>query len=245
VGVRVGDRTDLASPAPERPNSTGTLFSVVLGTLLGHLLGTTFFALQSEWCARATTCFAVAYDPNVYRALLRGSKTAEHMTDVALEAWLFAMLIVGVLAGLLGYWLARRKFVTDYTDPVAFGWLNPVVQAVKDGDAFVVAYVLTKTSHEGFSVAYEGVVQHLALDEDQSVKLIILGEVDRFLVNVSKRGLKRIDAAASIIEQLHVTADEIANIALEVVRAPKSDVDAVEAEEGSALPRKKASGNPH
>jgi hypothetical protein len=86
-------------------------------------------------------------------------------------------------------------------------------------------------SHEGVCVAYEGVVQQLALDDDQSVKLVILNEVDRFLVKISEAGLDRVDMAASTIEQLHITSSEIANIAFELVRAPKSDVDAVNAEE--------------
>ena len=157
------------------------------------------------------------------------------MSDFAVDAWLIGMFFIGLAAGAIGFRLVRWKRVTDVTDALAFGWLNSAVQAVKAGDAFVAAYVLTKTMHdgvsEGFCVAYEGEVQHLALDEDQSVKHVVLNDVDRFLVSVSKEGLSRIDVPASVIGQLHIKSDQIANIAFEIFRAPTSDVEAVDEED--------------
>lgn len=230
AGIRSGERSDLLTPAPDRPNSTATLFLILVGAILGHLLGTTWFVVQRIGCEWTRRCIEVSYDPNVYRALLRGTKSTTAVSDVAFEVWLLAMLLVGVVTGALGYVLIQRETVRKWIDPLTFGWLNPAVQAVKAGDAFVVAYVLTKTSHEGAAVAYEGIVQQLGLDEDQSIKLVILSEVDRFVVSISPEGIERKDVEASSIQQLHITAAEIANIALEVVRVPKRDVEAVEAE---------------
>ena len=93
--------------------------------------------------------------------------------------------------------------------------------------------MLTKTSHDGFIVAYEGTVQQLALDEDQSIKLVILNDVDRFLVKISESGLDRVDTSSTPITQLQVTAAEIANVALEVVQAPAADVEAVAQEDAA------------
>ena len=138
------------------------------------------------------------------------------------------MLLVGAATFLVAHWIVQRETVSGRTDPIAFGWLNPAVQAVKKGDSFVVAYVLTKMSHEGLTVAYEGTVQQLALDEDQSIKLVILNDVDRFLVRISDRGLDRVDSSATLITQLQITAAEISNVALEVVRAPALDIAAVD-----------------
>jgi hypothetical protein len=248
LGMRIGDRTDLATPAPERPNSTTTLFLVVLGTIVGHVVGSTFFVIQQAWCGATARCLSVSYDPNIYKALVSGVRTPDGVSDIAVDASFVGMLLIGLAAGAIGYWLARRKLVTDLTDALAFGWLNPAVQAVKAGDAFVAAYVLTKTMHGGLCVAYEGEVQHIALDDDQSVKLVVLNDVDRFLVRVSEAGLQRIDVAASVIGQLHITSDEIANIAFEIFRAPKSDVEAVDAEdEPTAKPpaaKAKKAGSP-
>lgn len=231
AGWRTGERSDFLSPSPDRPNSTATLFMVVVGTIGGHLLGTGFFVAQAAFCRLAGICVALSYDPNVYRALLRGVAGARDAPDLALESWLLAMLLIGLATGLLAHWLVRRKTISDRTDPIAFGWLNPAVQAVKEGNSFVVAYVLTKTTHECFTIAYEGTVQQLALDEDQSIRLVVLNDVDRFLVKISEDGLGRIDAPSTPITQLQITAAEIANIALEVVRAPELDLAALDAED--------------
>ncbi len=231
AGWRAGERTDFLSPSPDRPNSTVTLFIVVLGTIAGHLLGTGFFAAQAVWCRATGVCFSIGFDPNVYRALLRGAADARGAPDLALEAWLLAMLLIGAITGVFAHWLVRREAVSGKTDPIAFGWLNPAVKAVKKGNSFVVAYVLTKTSHEGFIVAYEGIVQQLALDEDQSIKLVVLNEVDRFMVKISETGLDRVDTSSTPITQLQVTAAEIANVALEVVQAPAADVAALAQED--------------
>ena len=106
--------------------------------------------------------------------------------------------------------------------------MTPAIQAVKRGDSFVVAYILTSTSHEGASIAYEGTVQQLALDGDQSIKLIVLNDVDRFLVRITTAGLERLDSETTPIAQLQIAGDEIVNVALEIVRAPQQDVAAVD-----------------
>ena len=230
AGWRAGERTDLLSPSPDRPNSTTTLFIVVFGTIAGHLLGTALFAAQRAWCDTTNLCFAIGFDPSVYRALLRGGASARAAPDFALELWLLVTLLIGVLTGMAAYWMVQRDAVTGKTDPITFGWLNAAVQAVKKGDAFVVAYVLTKTSHEGLTVAYEGTVQQLALDEDQSIKLVVLNDVDRFLLRISDKGLERVDAPSTPINQLQIPVGEIANVALEIVRATEPDIAAVEAE---------------
>lgn len=233
AGWRAGERTDFLSPSPDRPNSTVTLFIIVLGTIGGHILGTTIFTVQAAWCRATSLCLDVNFDPNVYRALLRGAGAAQVESDFALEACLTAILLIGAATFLASQWMVQQEAVSGLTDPIAFGWLNPAVRAVKKGDSFVVAYVMTKTSHACYSIAYEGTVQQLALDEDQSIKFVVLNDVDRFLVKISQDGLERVDAPSTPITQLQITAAEIANVALEVVRAPDVDVAALDAEDAA------------
>lgn len=232
AGLRAGERSDFASPSPDAPNSTLTWFIIMLGTLFGHALGTGFYALQAKWCDLTGLCFPVAFDPNVYRALMHGASAATGAPDIAFEIWLVSFMAIGGATSAAAYWISRRDTLTGLTDPITFGWLAPTVRAVKRGDSFVVAYVMTKTNHDELTVAYEGIVQQLALDDDQSIKLIVLNEVDRFLVSMSSEGLKRVDAKSTPITQLQITAAEIANVALEVVQAPAEDVAAVEASDG-------------
>ena len=228
AGFRLGERTDFLTPTPDRPNSTTTLLMIVLGTMLGHLIGAGAFAAQAGWCRWTRACVTTDFDPNVYRALLRGAAAQNPIPDLAIEAWLVAMLATGVATFAIGLALARSRMVTDRLDPIAFGWLNPAVQAVKAGHAVVIAYVVTKTSHDGLSLAYEGMVQQLGLDEDQSVRLVVLSEVDRFLVKIGPEGVERVSGDRAPLTQLQIRGEEIANIAFEVVRSIEIDFVAEE-----------------
>ena len=205
---------------------------VVLGTIGGHLLGTILLEAQALYCS-VGPCISVGFDPNAYRVLLQGVSAARHAPDSAFVTWLFQALLLGPITGAVAFWLSRRALVNSILDPIAFGWLAPAVRAVKMGNSFVTAYVVTKMSHGELSVAYEGVVQQLALDDDQSIKLVVLNDVDRFLVRITDGGLERINSSANPITQLQITASEIANVALEVVQAPEQDVAAVDAEEAT------------
>lgn len=190
---------------------------VVGGSICGHLLGAGLFALQAWFCWLNGKCVQTEFDPNIYRALLHGASNARHIPDVAIEFWLLAIFSIGAATGVTAHWLSRRPFVTEWLDPISFGWLTPAVQAVKKGKSFVVAYVLTKTSNDGAFIAYEGVVQQLTLDENQQIRTIVLNDVDRFLVKIMKSSITRINSNGSPIQQLQISGDEILNIALEVV----------------------------
>jgi hypothetical protein len=95
------------------------------------------------------------------------------------------------------------------------------VRAVKAGKSVVVAYVVTKTSFNGASVAYEGIVDRLALDDDQRVVMIVLSRVDRFTVRIGDGGnIRRQESDGAPIAQMQFAAAEIANIAFEVLTLP-------------------------
>ena len=221
AGLRASERTDLLTPRPDKPNSTATLFVVVLGTIAGHLIGAGMFVAQAIWCRLTGFCATVAFDPNVYRVMFMSGRTAGQITDFAIFAWLFELALVGVGAGLLIAWLARTAWVKDRWDAIDFGWLNSPVHEVKSNDAVILAYVVTKTNHEGASVAYEGMVQQLALDDDQTITMLVLRRVDRFLVRITDTGVLRTDEDHQPIAQMQLHLSEIANVALEVIERPR------------------------
>lgn len=224
VGLRAGERTDFLAPRPEKPNSTSTLFIVVAGTIAGHVLGAGLFALQSTWCRVSSTCFSIAYDPNIYRVLLAGPRSTTAMTDLAIEWWIFFLGALGVAIGLLFSTASRSAAFKGTFDPIDFGWLNPAVQAVKAGHSVVLAYVVSKTAHNGASIAYEGIVERLAFDDDQKVTMIVLSKVDRFTIRIEDDGrIKRYEGAGAPIAQMQFAAAEIANIAFEILTDPSAD----------------------
>jgi hypothetical protein len=220
AGLRASERTDLLTPRPDKPNSTATLFVVVLGTIAGHLIGAAVFVAQSIWCALTGVCARVVFDPNIYRVLFASGRAAGEVTDLAVFAWFLELALFGVCAGLVIAWLARTDWVKDRWDAIDFGWLNAPVQEVKSSRAVILAYVVTKTSHDGASVAYEGIVQQLALDDDQTITMLVLRRVDRFLVRITDRGVVRTDEDHQPIARMQLHLSEIANVALEVIERP-------------------------
>jgi hypothetical protein len=220
AGLRVVERTDLLTPRPDKPNSTATLFIIVMGTIIGHLIGLFFFVLQGLWCRATGVYLPMAFDPNVYRVIFTAARDVGVVTDFAIFAWLFELTAVGLFAGLIVSTLSRIGWIKTRWDAIDFGWLSKPVREVEEGRSFILAYVVTKSGYNGANIAYEGIVQQLALDDDQVITMLVLSQVDRFLVRVTDKGVERSDEPQAPIAQMQFHLSEIANIALEVLEDP-------------------------
>ena len=230
AGVRIGERSDFTSPSPEKPNSTAVLFTIILGALFGHVIMASLIYMMQSGCSATSLCFRSSFDPNIYRVLVGGYSGMREAPDSAFVAWFLTLLTTGGGTFLCGELFNKYHIYSKKLDPALFGWLTPIVQSVRDDNAFVIAYVVTKTAHDGISVGYEGVVAKLALDDDQGIKLIVLNNADRFLVRLTKRGLHRVDFDSRTIDKIQIASGEIANIALEVIEAPVISDDLIAAE---------------
>lgn len=178
--------------------------------------------MQEFWCKYTGIYFITSFDPNIYRTIIKGATAAGDAPDIAYALWFLSMLSIGGATGALANYMSRWRWITDRLDRVAFGWLTPMVQAVKKGDVFIIAEVITKTSNDGALVAYEGTVQQLALDGDQSVKLIVLKDVDGFLIKITGKGLLRLKSKPIPNALLQITASEIANVTLEAIEVSEA-----------------------
>jgi hypothetical protein len=217
--VRQGQRSALLSLGPETPNSTSTLFIVIAGAFGGHLLGALTFVLQDLWRRSGGPCAIVTFDPNVYRVLLAGPRATGSVTDLALVSWMAQLAAFGGFGGALGL-LARLEPFRSRRNAVDFGWLGVPLRDVEQGRAVILAYVVTKTSYEGASMGYEGIVRRLALGADQTIVMLVLVQVDRFLVKIGPRGVMRIDVDPPAIARMQFHLDEISNVAIEVISTP-------------------------
>ncbi len=157
--LRLVERTDILTPRPDKPNSTSTLLVIVTGALGGHLIGALFFALMASWRQLTRLYLRVPFDPNVYRLIFKGVAADGPVTDWAIFVWLAELIVIGLAVGVVAYMLAGAKLVKEKWDALDFGWLNTATQAVKSGRAVIIAYVMTKTSEAGATVAYEGILQ--------------------------------------------------------------------------------------
>ena len=219
--MRAGERTDFLAPRPEQPNSIVTLFTVTLGTIAGHIIGAGYFVLQSQWCARGLWHISVNFDPSPYQALFV-SPRKDVTSDLGVECWFLSLLLMGVLTGWLAERASKSSAFKGTFDRIDFGWLYPAAQAVKKGNSLIVGYVVTKMSHDASTVAYEGIVDRVALDDNQAVAMIVLRNVDRFTVRIEEDGsIKRYGGDMKPIPQMQFVAAEIANVVLEIITVPE------------------------
>lgn len=218
AGLKLGENRKIISSASDKPGSTTTLLTVIVGSLLGHLALATFYALQARWCEVPGRCAHAGFDLNVYRALLSEHRSAP--SDAGVAAWFLALLVPAMLLACVGWLLARRKWFGRLVGPMTFGWLWPIVGDARTKNGTILAFVVTTLKHENRSVGYEGAVEQVAFDDNKGIAMLVLSSCDRFLVEITDKDVVRIDSSRETIELLHVTAAQIANVAFEVFTPP-------------------------
>jgi hypothetical protein len=219
VGLRAGAAQDYLSPIPDKFRSTEAFFIILLGTLCGHALGTLFFTLMEFYCAYGP-CHGVIYEPNIYKRSI--SEDVHPISAGAISLSVVFVLLLGLGIGSLFYKLAPKAFVTAALRPAGIGWIRSIGQAASDDSKLVTAFILTKVVKEDRIVAYEGMVRQLTLDDEQKVAMIVLEEVDRFIVQVTQTKLKRINSEVRPIPSMQFVANEISNVAFEIIEVPKA-----------------------
>lgn len=216
AGFRAGERSGLLSQPPEQPQSTFSLAVIVFGSLLGHILLAALFALQSAVCVLNTPCLRLGFDPNIYREILLGVH-AQAPSDLALLCWLAALLAPSLLVGVIAFYVSRWRPVRDFREASSMGWLKPLADIARER-GFILAYVVTTLEKDGAYIAYEGIVETIALDDKRAVSMVVLSDCDRFLVKISDTDFSRINARTrqKPIPLIQLEASRINNIALEV-----------------------------
>ena len=215
AGLRVGERSELIAQAPEKAGSTFSLLVIVAGALAGHIVLSALFAAQVAFC-RTGLCMPIGFDPNVYRVILTNGRSAGRLSDAAFLAWFAALLAPAVIVGLAAWRASRVPAVRDVREAASFGWLKRWVDLARPANSFIIAYVVTTLEHEGANVAYEGVVEHIALDDNKAIAMLVLSSCDRFLVRIEGGSVGRVDTPHAPIPLIQLEAKNFVNVALEV-----------------------------
>jgi hypothetical protein len=216
AGFRIGERDALLSQAPEKPGSTLSLLIIVFGALAGHILMSGLFVVQTIWCSQTRFCLPLSFDPNVYRVILTNKIGAEHPDDSAFVVWFTALLVPALLTGVFAWWASGWRWVRAFRENATFGWLRPLIDEARSGESFIVAYVVTTLEHNGANVAYEGIVENVALDDNRAISMLVLKRCDRFLVRITSDNVERIDTTHQSIPLIQLEAKNFVNVALEV-----------------------------
>jgi hypothetical protein len=227
AGLRAGERSELISQAPEKPGSTFSLLVIVFGALLGHILLSALFALQAGFCRSSNYCLALGFDPNIYRVILTNGRSAGAPNDGAFLSWFVSLLLPALIVGIVAYRASGWRWVRDLREASSFGWLKRWVDLARPANSFIIAYVVTTLEHDGANVAYEGIVENIALDENRAIKMLVLSRCDRFLVRVSAEKVERIDSEHTPIPLIQLESGNFINVALEVFEDVDTPVDAI------------------
>jgi hypothetical protein len=225
AGLRLAEYNELVSQAPERPNSTFSLLTIVFGALAGHLLMATILAAQEAVCAATAACLGVGFDPNIYRVIVAGNQTGQtgnsfaDLSGWAIPYWLTGLLLPALFTGAAAYRAGSWQRIRRLRDRSVLGWFQPWTEQAGPADRVMVAYAVTTMAHDGAYVAYEGMVVNVALDDNRAIAMIVLDDCDRFLVRITADGVKRIDAPTSI-GLIQLDARNCLNIALEMFGDP-------------------------
>ncbi|SDA33347.1 hypothetical protein [Sphingomonas sp. NFR15] len=228
AGLRAGERSELISQAPEKPGSTFSLLVIVFGALAGHIILSGLFALQSGACRFIAPCVRLSFDPNVYRVILTNGRSAGVPSDWAFLCWFVSLATPALITGALAYLASGWKMVRDMREAATFGWLKRWVDLARPSNSFIIAYVVTTLEHQGANVAYEGIVENIALDDNKAIAMLVLSSCDRFLVRITSARVERIDSDHAPIPLIQLEAKQFVNVALEVfedIETPPVDED--------------------
>lgn len=220
AGFRIGEKNDLLAQAPERPQSTFSLIVIVFGALLGHMIMGLAYTVQALFCAAFRHCWAVGFDPDVYRAILVG-KAPAGITDFAIAAWLMALLLPSVIMFVIALGVSQVPRVRDFREASAFGWLKAVVDRRNGNKGFILAYVVTSMEKDGAFVAFEGILENLALDDNKAFAMVVLSQCERFTVRIENGRFYRDpgNPEQNKIPLIQIDAKDFKNVALEVFNA--------------------------
>jgi len=216
AGFRIGERNELLSQAPERPQSTFSLIVIVFGALFGHLSMAVLFVCQAGICALAKHCLALTFDPNVYRAILSG-KAPSDVSDLAIAFWLFALLLPSAFMFVVSLRGSNIEVIRNFREASSFGWLKAVVDR-RGPKGFILAYVVTSMEKDGAFAAFEGIVENFALDDNKAFAMIVLSQCERFLVKIQDGQYYRDSGPTgrNKIALIQIDARNIKNVAIEV-----------------------------
>ncbi|MEJ2407905.1 MAG: hypothetical protein P8Y58_05450 [Novosphingobium sp.] len=100
---------------------------------------------------------------------------------------------------------------------IFYGPLTDLLRHARGPEAFITAYVLTRTEQNGYTLGYEGIVTSLVRDSKKLPAVVVLKDVTPFRIKASSRAARR-EPAGRPIENLILRGEDWQNIAFRVYR---------------------------
>lgn len=225
AGFLYAGRIERLSAVPDvAPQSTTSFVIVIGGAIMAHFVASGGFALQDYVCLQSQMCHPIDFDPNIYRAV-----TTRDLRFGAQEGAIFltllGLVVLGLLCVLIAVQFGRNDRVQDFFRPSNATWLRDLARASSDDNRVVLAYVMCKAGHDGIFAAYEGIVESVSHGANGQISNITLSSVDRFTIEVGKRGINRRGEAqdSAPISILQIDQSEFSNIGFEILQFDPED----------------------
>lgn len=226
AGVVAAERAELLSIRPERPNSTRTLFIVLIGALLGHAGASLILGMMSLPCEIGGPCLRLPFEPNLYKVIATPANDRGLQAAIAVPVWLFTIIATSYLTMLATEKASRDLDLDTRLQGRGQEWLAPLAAASREkNSAGIVGYVLSEVDLAGRHLAYEGTITKIGIDEDGAVTMIAMNTVERFHLEVSDEKVRRIDGLSPVIATMTLRGDKIANVAFQVARYAEEGED--------------------
>lgn len=223
AGFVYAGRIERLSAVPDiAPQSTTSFVLVIGGAIFAHLAGSGLFFAQERICGWTGQCWPLAFDPNIYKALIARDMSFAQ-SDAAIFLTLAGLVTLGLGTAALSMRIGQSDEAQAFFRPGSAIWLRDIARLASDSEVLVLAYVMGKPGHDGVFAAYEGIVETLSPGANGQVSNIVLSDVDRFTVRVGKRGMERNSEMSDPIPYLQIDQADLFNIGFNIVRLVSDD----------------------
>jgi hypothetical protein len=217
IGIFAATQSARFRSSPPPPSSMLALAIVGSGAIVGHFLSSLAFAINESIC-KHVSCIQTGFEPNPYLLLLDLQNSQAGLTSwqvVLTLLWIITLTIITFLISMR--WISWELKSDEVARTIIFGWLSPFFETETDDDRVVVAYALTTIDHDGASLGYQGLVDHLNLTSDKEISSIVLTEASLFQVVADASGVTR-KGSDRKLETIYLDKSQIRNIAFRIVK---------------------------
>ena len=216
AGLFAGPHLGAFRPAPPSPGSVLTLGIIVLGALFAHTAWALICAGSGAWVAAGLPAFLPA-TPNAYDILLGAVIEHRLSGNDSIAIFLVTSSLLTAATFLMAAVVVELPFARTFYRFLVFGWLRTLVEAARDGEQFILAYVVTDVREGARSLGYQGSVLDMTVNADKQITAIVLEDARAFYLRMDDDAVTHIPIPRDTpFAQLYLDGPQIKNIAFEV-----------------------------
>lgn len=207
--------------------------TIPFSALLIHTLFACLFYIIGLIYRETGCCFSLSYNPNIYETLLTAD---EQWRPVKSQMFTLPLtfLFIGISPFFFRPLLKRLTKLIDPSSPTEDedaetpktrdDWLVSLLRASQPEHRTLIAFVLSKITHDKATLGYSGELEKVSLDNDGEIKSVTLYNCVPFTLTVDAQGVERKQEEKDTpIPFITFQANEIQNLAFEIQEYESAD----------------------